>query len=83
MPLRLEAIDPEHPQVQALLTGPLALFAVESPDSRFRRTELLAAQQRSAGSTDWLVQSAAGTAAFRSFPAIGGEKYRLYHDVAV
>ena len=35
MPTRLEAIDPEHPQVQALLTGPLALFAVDSPDSRF------------------------------------------------
>jgi hypothetical protein len=44
---------------------------------------LLAAQQRSAGSTDWLVQSAKGTVPFRSFPAIGEEKYRLYYDVAV
>jgi hypothetical protein len=83
MPLRLEAIDPQHPQVQALLAGPLALFAVDSSDSRFTRAQLLAAQQRGAGSTDWLVQSATGTVAFRSFAAIGGEKYRLYHDVAV
>jgi DUF1680 family protein len=83
IPLRLEAIDPEHPQVQALLAGPLALFAVDSPDSRFTRAQLLAAQQRAAGSADWLVQSATGTVTFRSFPAIGEEKYRLYHDVAV
>jgi DUF1680 family protein len=81
--LRLEAIDAQHPQVQALLVGPLALFAVDSLDSRFTRAELLAAQQRSAGSTDWQVQSATGTVTFRSFPAIGDEKYRLYHDVVV
>ena len=81
--LRLEAIDAQHPQVQALLAGPLALFAVDSLDSRFTRTQLLAAQQRSAGSTDWQVQSATGTVTFRSFPAIGDEKYRLYHDVVV
>jgi DUF1680 family protein len=83
MPLRLEAIDPQHPQVRALLVGPLALFAVDSPDSRFTRAQLQAAQQRSTGSMDWLVQSATGTVTFRSFPAIGEEKYRLYHDVAV
>jgi DUF1680 family protein len=82
-PLRLEAIDPQHPRVQALLAGPVALFAVDSLDSRFTRTQLLAAQRRSAGSTDWQVQSATGAVTFRSFPAIGDEKYRLYHDVAV
>lgn len=83
MPLRLEAIDPQHPQTQALLVGPVALFAVDSPDSRFTRSQLLAAQQRSAGSTERQVQSATGTVTFRSFPAIGEEKYRLYHDVTV
>jgi DUF1680 family protein len=82
-PLRLEAIDPEHAQVQALLVGLLALFAVTSLDGRFTRAQLLAAQQRGSGSTDWQVQSATGTVTFRSFPAIGDEKYRLYHDVVV
>ena len=83
MPLRLETIDPQHPQVQALLAGPVALFAVDSLDSRFTRAQLLAAQQRGTGSAEWQVQSATGTVTFRSFPAIGEEKYRLYHDVAV
>ncbi len=83
MPLRLEAVDPQHPQVQALLAGPVALFAVGSLDSRFTRAQLLAARQRSAGSADWLVQSATETVTFRSFPAIGEEKYRLYHDVTL
>jgi hypothetical protein len=83
MPLRLEAIDLQHPQVRALLAGPVALFAVDSLESRFTPAQLLAAQQRSAGSTDWQVEAATGTVTFRSFPAIGDEKYRLYHEVAV
>ena len=83
MPLRLEAVDPQHSQVQALLAGPLALFAVDSLNPRFTRAQLLAAQKRGAGSTDWQVQSATETVTFRSFPAIGREKYRLYHDVEV
>jgi hypothetical protein len=81
MPLRLEAIDPQHPRTVALLAGPVALFAVDSLDSRFTRDQLRAARQRSAGSTEWRVESATGTVTFKSFPAIGEEKYRLYHEV--
>ncbi len=81
MPLRLEAIDPQHPQTQALLAGPVALFAVDSLDSRLTRAQLMAAQQSSAGSPEWRVQSVTGAITFRSFPAIGQGKYRLYHEV--
>lgn len=81
MPLRLEAVDPQHPQTVALLSGPLTLFAVNSLNSRFTRTALLAAKQQSPGSSEWNVASAEQRAIFRSFPAIHDEKYRLYHDV--
>jgi hypothetical protein len=81
MPLRLEAVDPQHAQTQALLAGPVALFAVGALDGRFTRAQLMAARQRSAGSSEWLVESATGAITFKSFPAIGEEKYRLYQDV--
>jgi hypothetical protein len=83
MPLRLEAVDPQHAQTRALLAGPVALFAVDSPEGHFTSAQLMAARQKSAGSTDWLAESATGTVTFKSFPAIGEEKYRLYHDVAI
>lgn len=82
MPLRLEAVDPQHPRTQALMSGPVALFAVGTLDGRFTRAQLMAARQRSAGSSEWVAESATGTVAFKSFPAIGGERYRLYQDVA-
>ncbi|HTV05757.1 MAG TPA: beta-L-arabinofuranosidase domain-containing protein [Acidobacteriaceae bacterium] len=83
MPLRLEAIDPQHPQIQALLAGPLTLFAVDSLKSEFTRAQLLAAQQSKAGSSEWTVRSGTETVTFRSFPAIDNQKYRLYHQVSV
>jgi DUF1680 family protein len=82
-PLRLEAVDPQHPQTQALLVGPLTLFAVDSPEAQFKASQLLAAAQTSAGATGWNVNSSAGPVSFRSFPAIHVEKYRLYHEVTV
>jgi hypothetical protein len=82
-PLRLEAVDPQHPQIQALLVGPLTLFAINSADSQFTASQLLAAAQTSAGATAWNVISSGGPVSFRSFPAIHDEKYRLYHEVTV
>jgi uncharacterized protein len=81
MPLRLEAVDPQHPQTLALAVGPLTLFAVSSLDNRFTRAQLLAATQQKLGSSEWKVNSASSPVLFRSFPAIHDEKYRLYHDV--
>ena len=83
MPLRLEAVDAQHPTTQALMAGPLALFATGSLDGRFTRTQLMGARQPSTGSTAWRVQSATGTVTFRPFPALGEEKYRLYQEVSV
>lgn len=81
MPLRPEAVDQQHPNLQALLFGPLTLFAVGSMDSRFTRRQLLAATQTGPGSTEWQADSSARRVTFRSFPAIRDEKYRLYQEV--
>jgi hypothetical protein len=78
MPLRLDAIDAQNPQIVALRQGPLALFGVGDLPASFTRAQLLAA---SAYSQDWMVQGSAGKATFRSFAAIGDEPYRLYHTV--
>ncbi len=77
-PLRLEAVDAQHPNTVALLAGPLTLFAVNSPDSSFSRAQLLKASQRG---RDWRVESAAAPVSFRTFPDIRDEDYRLYHKV--
>lgn len=78
MPLRLEAVDPQHANTIALLSGPLTLFATGAFDGRFSRAQLLAARQQSDG---WKIMSDTGPVTFVSFPAIQDQKYRLYHDV--
>jgi uncharacterized protein len=81
MPKRLEAVDPQHPNVQALMEGPLALFSVGEQPASVKRQELLTAAQVSTGATDWQVKTATGTLKLRPFAAIGDETYRLYHNV--
>ena len=78
MPLRLEAVDPQHPNTVALLNGPLTLFATGALESRFSRAQLLAARRQGGA---WNIVSNAGPVTFVSFSAIQDQKYRLYHDV--
>ncbi len=80
MPLRLVPLDANHPNIVALVRGPVALFAIEPGEERMTRQQLLAAE-RIAGSTDWTVKTASGAVVMRSFPAIQTEWYRLYQDV--
>jgi len=81
MPMQLEAVDPQDAQTVALLYGPLALFAIGDAALDVNRSQLLAAQQTSSGSTDWLLQTGSSRVTMKSFPAIRDEKYRLYHEV--
>ena len=83
MPLRLQAVDAQNPQIVALLRGPLALFGVGNLPANFSRPKLLAAAAASQTSEDWLMQGDAGNITFRPFAAIGNEPYRLYHKVEV
>lgn len=80
MPIILETVDPQHPQLQAPLYGPLALFSVGAVPPRVSRQELLSARQSSTGSTDWQTETAVGRLTLRPFPVIEDEHYRLYLD---
>lgn len=81
-PLRLEAVDAEHPNIVALLCGPLSLCALNSPDSRFTRAQLLAAVQQGKTSSSWKASSAVAPVTFQPFPDIRDQQYRLYHNIA-
>jgi len=81
MPLGLQAVDPQHPNLAALQHGPLALFAVQPADGPLTRASLLKTRQVSSGSLDWETTTDAGKLTFKPFEAIGEEHYRLYHEV--
>jgi len=81
MPLRLQAVDGETPNLVALLRGPLALFAVGDLPTQITRAQLLGATAASQSSDDWVVQTESGNLTLRPFTAIGDESYRLYQQV--
>jgi uncharacterized protein len=81
MPLRLEPIAPENPNVVALMRGPLALFAIGQKPAQPTRSQLLAASVSTQSSDDWMVASEGEPITFRSFVAIQDEPYRLYQTV--
>jgi uncharacterized protein len=81
MPLRLQAVDAQNPQIVALVRGPVALFGVGHLPTDFSRTQLLAASTASPSSEDWVVQGDGGNVTFRAFAVIGDEHYRLYQTV--
>ncbi len=78
LPLRLEAIDANHPDIVALVRGPLVLFAMTEAPPALTKQQLLAVarvpketQWRSTGSSQIL---------FRPFYEINDEPYRTYVD---
>lgn len=78
MPLRLEAVDEQHPKVAALLRGPLVLFAASDAQPTFDRAELLRA--RAAGAKG---EAEASTVdgkkiTMKPFTAIQDENYSTY-----
>lgn len=79
MPLRLVPIDERHPQLVALLYGPVALFAIEPTAKTITQKQLLAAQ-RIGNSSAWQVETDAGNSRMLPFPEIKDETYRLYQQ---
>jgi hypothetical protein len=78
MPTALEAVDPQHPNLDALVHGPVALFSVGDVPASARRQELLTAVQVSSGSDEWQAKTATTPLTFKPFTAIKDEHYRLY-----
>jgi uncharacterized protein len=79
MPLRLAPIDDKHPNVIALLHGPVALFAIEPGAHKMTQKQLLAAQ-RVGTSHAWEVATDLGKVRMLPYPAITTETYRLYQQ---
>jgi uncharacterized protein len=77
MPLRLARLDERHPQLVALLYGPLALFAIEPGVQSMTQRQLLGAQ-RVGASAEWEVMTDTGKVRMLPYPAIKEETYRLY-----
>jgi uncharacterized protein len=79
MPLRLEAVDAEHPDQVALLRGPVVLFAIADSQPSFDRAELLRAKTVGNATGDSTVSSADGRPiTMRPFASIQDESYSTY-----
>jgi uncharacterized protein len=79
MPLRLEAVDANHPDIVALVQGPLVLMAVGESQPTFERNALLQANAASYATGDWLASSAdQRSITMRPFMMIDKESYSTY-----
>jgi DUF1680 family protein len=79
--LWLEPVDDKHPNLVAVLHGPLALFAVGNRFLPFRQDDLLKVRQ-AANTAEWRVTTRDGDQVFKPYFAIGPETTRLYQPVS-
>jgi len=79
MPLRLETVDENHPNLAALVHGPLVLFAAADSQPSFDRNALLQAKPADNAKGDWLANSVDGSSVtMRPFMNIDKESYSTY-----
>jgi hypothetical protein len=89
---RLQAVDAQHPDVMALVTGPLVLMALRDGDTPLEpvaRTALLAAKQTTAQGHEWIAGSGngsgpgsdSGALRLRPFVDLGDAPYATYLKV--
>jgi DUF1680 family protein len=79
MPLRLEQVDGNHPNLVALMRGPLVLFAAADSQPSFDKAELLRAQLPNNAAGDSLATAADGKRiSMRPFMSIKDESYSTY-----
>jgi DUF1680 family protein len=81
MPLRLIPLDTDHPNLVALMHGPIALFALFPAPDRLTRAQLLNANRIAPVTNHHLVTTETGDVEFWPFTSITGEHYRLYHQI--
>ena len=79
MPLRLEQVDANHPNIVALMQGPLVLMAITESQPTFDRNALLQAKASNNASGDCSATSADGShITMRPFMTIDKESYSTY-----
>jgi DUF1680 family protein len=79
MPLRLESVDANHPDIMALVQGPLVLMAIGESQPTFARNTLLQAKATNNANGDWLANSTDGkSVTMRPFMTIDKESYNTY-----
>jgi uncharacterized protein len=79
MSLRLETVDANHPDLVALMYGPLVLLAVADSQPSFDRNELLRAKPVNNATGDWQATAADGSSVtMRPFMNIDKESYSAY-----
>jgi hypothetical protein len=79
MPLRLEPVDAQHPNLVALMRGPLVLFALADAQPTFEKAELLRAREAHDFDGDSLATSTnTTTVVMRPFMNIQDENYSTY-----
>jgi uncharacterized protein len=76
MKTRLEALDARHPEMVALMAGPLVLFAVGESEPSVTRAQLLASKRTSAPS--WEVATVRGPLKMLTWTAIEEQPYTTY-----
>lgn len=74
--MRLEAVNPRHPDTVALLSGPIVLFAIADEQPPISKEQLLAA--RKAGSQHWEAATSTGPLKLLPFISIKDETYSTY-----
>ena len=74
--LRMEAIDAAHPEVVALMQGPLVLFAKTEEQPALTREQALGAR-RSAGA-EWVIDTGEETLSLVPFTEVGDAAYTTY-----
>ncbi len=79
MPLRVESVDANHPNLVALIHGPLVLFAIADSQPSFDKSALLQAKPANNVTGDWLAHSTDGSSVtMRPFMNIDKESYSTY-----
>lgn len=74
--LRLEAIDAVHPEVVALMRGPLVLFAKTEAQPRLTREQVLAARRSAVA--EWVIDTDQGPLRMVPFTEVGDAAYTTY-----
>jgi DUF1680 family protein len=79
MPLRLEPVDVNHPDIVALLQGPLVLMAIGELQPAFDAQSLLKAKAVNNATGDWIAIAKDGSQiTMRPFMTIDRESYSAY-----